>query len=210
MVRRTLVTRCGPVACAGLLIAGHALAAPVLDLSGYRQALPDGAAANVVTNGGFDEGAAGWPLVKGYSFAPGEGHDGGALVYERSDPALYPLPNQVLPLKPGTRYRFSAWVRTDSVTQGDHGGATLCIQYTRNGQWIGGVYPPGLTGTNDWTRVESFCTVPLEADQCHTILYMRQGATGKAWFDDVTVEATKARWVVALLGRDHERIPPDD
>ena len=111
---------------------------------------------------------------------------------------------------PGGRYRVGAWIRTENVTAGASGGATICVQYLQGGKWIGGEYPPGVVGTQDWTRVEMITTVPPEADQCQVTFYLRPRATGKAWLDEVTITAEKPRWTAYLIRPGRETIPPTD
>ncbi|MBT3375260.1 MAG: hypothetical protein HN742_32720 [Lentisphaerae bacterium] len=187
-------------------------AGPVLpDLSGYRVHGAPQRPGPIVTNGEFENGVEGWKLAEGYRVDPTAGRGGtGAMFYERTNPAEYPLPSQSLHLEPGGRYRFSALIRTENVSKGTHGGATLCIQYTKGGKWLSGRYPAGISGTKDWTRVEAVTTVPADAESSSLTLYFRPKATGKAWFDDVTVIREKPRWSVYLIQPGRETIPPDN
>jgi hypothetical protein len=158
------------------------------DLSQYRRAELPPIPTPEIKSPGFEGGAAGWTLPAGYRHAAGEGRSQtGALCYERSNPADYPLAEQQVALLPDTQYRFSVWVKTENVRGEDQSGATVCLQFFGNGKWLGGVYPSGVTGTKDWTLVEGAGTVPAGADSCRLTLYMRRGLTGKAWFDDATV-----------------------
>ena len=158
------------------------------DLAQYRRAEVPPIPTPEIKSPGFEDGTAGWAFPAGYRHAAGEGRSQtGALCYERSNPADYPLAEQKVALLPDTQYRFSVWVKTENVRGADESGATVCLEFRRGGKWLGGVYPPGVMGTKDWTLVEGAGTVPAEADSCHLVLYMRRGLTGKAWFDDATV-----------------------
>lgn len=187
-----------------------AAVSPPADLSSFtRGGLPP--VATAVKGPGFEGDAEDWPLLKGYGMAPGDGRRGtAALAYERTDPSEYPLLGQAIALTPGGRYRIGVWIRTEQVTKGDFGGATLCMEYSKGGKWLTGTYPPGLTGTNDWTHVEATTSVPRDADVCRLVLYMRKGALGRAWFDDVSVEPVAPRWTAYLIRPGRETIPTDD
>jgi hypothetical protein len=151
----------------------------------------------------------GWKLLEGYQIDPNGGRNGGgALLCERTDPNKYPVLGQHICLNPGVRYKFCVWVKTENIAKGDHGGATICVEYLKNGKWLTGEYPPGVEGTKDWTRVEFASTVPVEADSARLALYLRAKATGKAWFDDVTIELEKPRMSVYMIQPPMETISP--
>ena len=97
---------------------------------------------------------------------------------------------------PGNRYNLNGWLKTQNVMAGIGGGATMCLQWEdADHQWIGGVYPAGITGTNDWTHVTCQGTSPANAAFASITLYLRPQATGTAWFDDVsmTIHESDAR-----------------
>jgi hypothetical protein len=78
-------------------------------------------------------------------------------------------------------------VKTEDL-RGDESGATVCVEWRdQQGQWLGGVYPSGVKGTRDWTRVEAVIRLPQEARDFTLSCYARRGMTGTAWFDDVQV-----------------------
>jgi hypothetical protein len=120
------------------------------------------------------------------------GHDGSvartgkaSLRYVNDDPKRYRLCGQGVDAKPGSKYRFSVWVKTQDIA-GNGSGATICLEwYDKAFQWMGGTYPDGIKGTCEWTKVEGFASVPAEAGGCTLTCYVRQGMTGTAWFDDV-------------------------
>ncbi|MCC6698496.1 MAG: carbohydrate binding domain-containing protein [Candidatus Hydrogenedentes bacterium] len=154
-------------------------------------------APNLVTNPGFEEAGA--------STVP-EGWHGDAAVFSRdvtvkrsgeaslkyvnSDGNRYVLCGQSIPIQPGTRYVFSAWVKSDGV-EGEDVGATLCLEYRNaEGSWAGGTYASeGARGTVDWTRVEMVTARIPEGVAGGTITcYLRKGMAGTAWWDDVEVK----------------------
>ena len=110
-----------------------------------------------------------------------------ALRFSNDDPQRYRLASQRIALEPGGKYRISVWVRTEDL-RGDESGATVCVEWRdQQGQWLGGVYPSGVKGTRDWTRVEAVTRLPQEARDFTLSCYVRRGMTGTAWFDDVQV-----------------------
>lgn len=152
-------------------------------------------APNLVPNPGFEEVSAdGRPAAWGGQGASATtastartGSRG--LLYERRDRAEYRLVGTALELTPGRAYEIAAWVRTDSVTPGEGGGATICLEWTRGGAFYGGEYPKGVTGSSAaWTLVRGVAKVPADADRrVRLVCYLRKTATGTAWFDDVSV-----------------------
>lgn len=111
-----------------------------------------------------------------------------ALQWVNADPKRYVLCSQTVPLKPGRAYEVRVWVKTENV-QGEETGATICLEWAdAKGKWIGGHYPEGVKGTSDWQQIRSISPpVPKEAAACTVTCYVRQGMTGKAWWDGVEV-----------------------
>ena len=149
--------------------------------------------ANLVSNPSFEKTAppsrlpAGWNgPVSVYSVDTSERHSGSAaLKFVNDDPKRYALCAQRMALRPGRKYRFSVWAKTQDL-KGPESGATICLEWKdRAGKWLGGSYPSGIKGTRDWTRVEEIVRVPKEAASFHLLCYVRKGMTGTAWFDDV-------------------------
>lgn len=143
----------------------------------------------VLRNPSFEEGLEGWsapPEV--FSLDKNVGRWGAqSLKIVNRDPELYLLCSQAIEFRPGARYRFGVWVKTEGV-EGNDSGATICMEWSGPRGWIGGTYPSGVRGTQDWTHVESVSVaVPAEATRVTVTLYLRKGMTGSAWFDGVTV-----------------------
>ena len=121
-----------------------------------------------------------------YSLDTGVARTGKAsLKYVNQDPQRYVLCTQKAPVQAGWKCRVSAWIKTQDIA-GDETGATICLEWQgKDGKWLGGVYPAGIKGTRDWTRVEAITRLPEDATSCNAACYVRQGMTGTAWFDDV-------------------------
>lgn len=141
-----------------------------------------------LVNPGFEDGAKGWSLPAGFAVDPAVAHEGAAsLRIENTDPAKYQLAAQTVGLQVGRQYRFGVWVKTENVV-GEENGATVCIEWTGGGKWLGGAYPEGIKGTRDWVHVQGLTRpLPEQAETAQIKLYLRRGMTGKAWFDDLTL-----------------------
>lgn len=150
---------------------------------------------NLAVNPGFEAKAAngqpeGWsgPTAV-YSQVTDPIHTGsGALQFVNPDATRYALCTQRLPLEPGKMYEFSVWVKCEDVV-GEDSGATICLEwYGADEKYLGGSYPSGIKGTQDWTQVRGLTgRVPENAARCSVACYVRKGMTGKAWWDDVEV-----------------------
>lgn len=151
--------------------------------------------ANLVANASFEEASPGSPLPakwqglpQVYSRDATTSKSGKAsLKYENADANRYVLCWQRVPVNPGWKVRFSVWIKTRGI-RGDDTGATVCLEWQgKDGKWLGGSYPSGVRGDQDWTRVEAITRLPEEAASCQVSCYVRRGMTGTAWFDDVEV-----------------------
>ena len=139
-----------------------------------------------LVNPGFEQGATGWSLPSTYAVVDDVAHSGAhSLRQINADPAFYELASLQVPFTRGKCYRFGAWVRTRGV-KGDESGATVCMEWSGPGGYLGGVYPTGRKGDNDWYHVEDVTApIPAEATRVTITVYMRKGMTGTAWYDDV-------------------------
>lgn len=155
-------------------------------------------AENLVRNGGFEEGATGWNLPPLYAIDPTVAHRGQhSLRYHNEPGGPYLIAGQGLPLKPGKCYRMSVWVKAEGIVSSDT-GATISMEWGGKEGYVGGSYPPGITGTFDWQQIVfETGVVPQGITGGSIILYGRPGTSGTAWFDDVEVvelEAPLARF----------------
>jgi hypothetical protein len=176
------------VALAGLCLCLLSPAAPALD-----DAAPP--SPNLVVNPSFEQADESRPLPAAW-YGPLQVYrrdqevtrtGGASLEYVNDDPGRYCLAVQKVPLRPGRKYQFGAWVKTRGIT-GEDSGATICMEWKdKDGKWLGGSYPSGAKGTRDWTHVAGVTRVPQEAASFTIACYVRKGMTGTAWFDDVEV-----------------------
>ena len=161
-------------------------------LAGLAVLLPlfgwTGEPVNLVRNPGFENAAQAWALPVTCSVVSNVAHQGAhSLRLLNTNPATYLLARQPVPFQPGLRYRYGAWIRTRGV-HGEESGATLCLEWSGARGWIGGSYAEGKKGDQDWVHVQDVTgPIPPEATSVTVELYLRQGMTGTAWFDDITV-----------------------
>jgi hypothetical protein len=150
-------------------------------------------ATNLARNPSFEQAALnaslpaewyGTPQV--YSLDAGVARTGKAsLKFANQDPQRYVLCTQKVPVQVGWKCRVSAWIKTQDIA-GSESGATICLEWQgKDGKWLGGVYPAGVKGTHDWTRVEAITRLPEDATSCSVACYVRKEMTGTAWFDDL-------------------------
>ncbi|MGI9518403.1 MAG: DUF1553 domain-containing protein [Pirellulaceae bacterium] len=83
-------------------------------------------------------------------------------------------------LKPNTRYRLSAWIKTENIAAGGYGAQLNLHELQHEGK------SPPLKGTNDWQEVVSEFNSGQHESLLVNLLFGGWGrATGTAWFDDV-------------------------
>lgn len=88
-----------------------------------------------------------------------------------------------VPVQAYSRYRASAWIKTDNVSPSSGKGALINLH-----EFPGAQSGP-LTGTNDWTQVSfEFDSGKRETVQLCCLFGGWGNATGKAWYDDVAIE----------------------
>jgi alpha-N-arabinofuranosidase len=94
----------------------------------------------------------------------------------------------VLPVRPFSRYRLSGWIRTEDLTATTGQGALF------NLHGMEGARSEALTGTRDWTRVAfEFDTGANDAVQVNCLFGGWGQATGRAWYDDLSLELLATR-----------------
>lgn len=161
---------------------------------------------NFVKNPGFekvdDNGFAdGWSADQSvYSLDGNVAHSGQrSIKFENNDPEKNVMCIQKTNLNPGEVYEISCWIKTQKI-QGDDYGASLCVEWFSEDGWLGGHYPSGIKGTAHWSQVKSIAgPIPDEAKSCHVVVYVREGMTGVAWFDDVVVKKVTRRPMNTVL-----------
>ncbi|MCK6500895.1 MAG: hypothetical protein L6Q38_15570, partial [Nitrospira sp.] len=88
-------------------------------------------------------------------------------------------------VEPYTRYRLSGWIKTDNVRPVEGGRGALLNLHD-----LQGIATSAVTGTADWTEVQAeFQTAEQSSVQVNCLLGGWGRATGKAWFDDLSLTA---------------------
>jgi hypothetical protein len=165
-----------------------------------------------IANANFELGAEGWNLGKGYVIEQAGGRNGTqALFFERTDKADKTFAYQDIKLVPGTKYRFSAWMRYVRP-EGDGGnpGATLGLEFYENGKFLKAGYATGLVSAADWTKVEKEAIVPDNATSARLVLMIRYQLLGKVWFDDVELKSAEPMIQLNLISPAISTITPQN
>lgn len=111
-----------------------------------------------------------------------------SLKYSNQDSSVYKLCTQQLNIKPGMNYSAGVKIKTLNISGSDY-GASFCVEWVDDeGKWLGGTYPKGIKGTNNWTEIKSVISVPFNAGKVSFSCYVRKGMTGTAWFDDAFIQ----------------------
>jgi len=153
-------------------------------------------AANLVTNGGFEAGLSGWSLSHDWYAKPagagtsqavlaeGEGREGGNAL-KIVGGGKRGIAMEVFSAYPG-RYRLSGWIKCQDL--GAAGASILAEWMSGDGKWISGSSAGGVSGTADWTFVESEVEAPAAARSVHLDLLVSEPNDGTVWFDDIAFE----------------------
>ncbi|BCX50403.1 carbohydrate-binding CenC domain-containing protein [Haloferula helveola] len=151
---------------------------------------------NVLPNSGFEESSGNFPTdwtdLRVYSGAnpndirvssPDNGRNGGKCLSISTDRPIDCGVAITVPVTPGTRYRLSGWVRCENLnTVGNSPGALMNIH--------GGQRTGAVKGTTDWTQVSvEFDSGSSREAVIHCLFGGYGGASGTAWFDDVSLVA---------------------
>jgi putative membrane-bound dehydrogenase-like protein len=116
-----------------------------------------------------------------FEVAEGVAHSGQRSVKITSDQGADAGWAQTVTVKPGTRYRLSAWIKTQDLKKGSGLGAQLNLHEL---QRVGKTGP--INGTHDWTKVTSEFETGGQSSLVLNLLFGGWGrSTGEAWFDDV-------------------------
>lgn len=201
---------CGIALFGTLLLAlSQAACAEVYDLDTFKKSAGPDARMNLVKNGDFENGMANWKTTPGDKAARGFGRNGsGGFIHERSNPAVYFLPAQSVPTKPGRRYEFGAWLKAKDLKGADKKGGAICIEFhdKDTGKYVSGVYPGGgVKGNEDWKLITGKFFVPENATTS-ILLYMRPKMTGTVYFDDVYIRPAGDVWAAYISYPTHNTI----
>jgi alpha-N-arabinofuranosidase len=91
-------------------------------------------------------------------------------------------------VRPFSRYRLSGWIRTEELTATTGQGALF------NLHGMEGARSEALTGTHDWTEVAfEFDTGANDGVQVNCLFGGWGEATGRAWYDDLSIELLSTR-----------------
>ncbi|HEY7119253.1 MAG TPA: PVC-type heme-binding CxxCH protein [Tepidisphaeraceae bacterium] len=148
------------------------------------------AASNLLANPSFEEASgdrpAGWrPATYGgegtFTLDPSVTHSGSHSVKITSTRGGDVGWSQEVAVKPNTRYRLSAWVKTKGLNAGQSMGALFNVhQLQQEG------IPRALKGDNDWTQLTGeFATGSLNSITINLLFGGWGRARGEAWWDDV-------------------------
>jgi hypothetical protein len=108
--------------------------------------------------------------------------------------------------KRGGRYQMSAWIKTENVTAGSLGGATIALEWYRSDgssgyEYMAGRYVYGQKDTNNgWVQVSLISSIlPPDAVRLAAICYLRSDAIGTAYWDDVEVSEYREPYVWGVI-----------
>jgi len=151
-----------------------------------------GAAPNLVPNASFEQADGQRPRAwrqnrwggEGTQTYANTGRTGSRSVELSSDQGGDLSWTATVPVEPFARYRLSGWIKTDGVKPAEGArGALLNLHDLQS------VATLAVTGTADWARVETeFDTEDQSRVQVNCLLGGWGLATGKAWFDDLSLE----------------------
>jgi len=153
-------------------------------------------------DGGFESNIAGggfsWLLSEGISgvqigFDTQEKHSGNRslrLIFDGESNINFAGVCHYVPVQPSTAYRFSAWVKTRSLTTDQGVRFQLHSRGTRD---TSTAFTPELHGTAPWTRIDLPWTSGKDVRQLHVcvVRFPSEEVQGKiqgtAWVDDVAL-----------------------
>ncbi len=190
-------------------------------LAGFKAEGPAAAApssANKIRNASFEDPPGPWrkAVYAGKAeldIAP-EGRHGTKSARIRSESGADASWSFNAEVRPGVRYRLSAWIRTKDLAAGSGRGALLNIHELQNPP----VATAAVSGTSDWRRVET--TFSAEGVEKITVNCLFGGwgqSRGEACFDEVSLVelsgaglAGRAGAVVSTVTRHYARRGPAD
>lgn len=145
-------------------------------------------AGNLLTNGSFDQGTAGWTRLP--SSWPACTRDAGTSLgwvgvsLACGDPPVAAAWRQAVPVIPGRHYRVGARVMAAALSA--DGDVTLVFRGGGGVIWQTGVEE--LAGTTAWRTMTWEVQAPPGATEVDVVLGVDHGTDGTVGFDDVTLE----------------------
>lgn len=176
-----------------------------IDITKYKETKKNKTSLVKIVNPSFEASDKGWKTNAKARIEDGAGCVASrGLVYERTNPKQYVIiASQNIDVTPGKTYNFSVMIRCEGVKDTDSKkigrGATFCVELIdKDGKWMrGGIYPKGVCGTADWTRIAiNNFKIPVKASKAKLSFYLGENMVGKAWFDDVKIVPTESSWTV--------------
>jgi hypothetical protein len=156
---------------------------------------------SLLANGSFEQRSgdqlAGWQAApKGYRVGIGEGRRGSqALACENAAGDGWVGASQTLQINRAdvAPLVIRGWSKAEGVTGSTDGGYSLYVDIVySDGTPLWGQTANFRCGTHDWEQRE-FVVLPEKPVRTLTLHCLFRGHAGKAWFDDVSVEETKAK-----------------
>lgn len=148
-------------------------------------------AENLVVNAGFEQGTKPWkiPAKAQATIDKNISYSGNAsLHYKRGENDGYNFISQTVKARPGTTVHFGAYIKGKNI----RGRAAVVMQSSdKDGKYLGGSFPIGITGTFDWELVKGIYKVPTNAATVSVAVLLKNNTTGNVWFDDVYVQEEK-------------------
>ena len=146
-------------------------------------------AAELVTNGDFEDGLANWSPVPNVTFEEqggAEGSKGILYTLEEGSPERRPLTQELVQVpEAGALYRLAAHIRSENIKGGRP--RFRVDYYDADGNHLGFDFKRGLAGTADWRGWEINCVPPEGVARAVMALDMEEDITsGKAWFDHIS------------------------
>jgi hypothetical protein len=150
----------------------------------------------LLVNGSFEELRQGKPTPwfawqQGYRIAPGEGRGGSqCMACERREGEGEFGASQTLTLNRTNTAPFiiRGWSKADNVSGSPDGGYSLYVDIVyADGTPLWGQTADFTCGTHDWEQ-RQFMLLPDKPVKSLTLHCLFRGHTGKAWFDDASVE----------------------
>jgi len=161
--------------------------------------------ANLIANGGFEEGAAGWEPDPKHELvtAPGAAHSGRAcLSGEVSGDRQALVLRKRVPLRAGARYQFEVWAKAT-------GGTKLVLRVSYAGEDVKSKPATARTLVAAWEDLPNkwkkcVCDVPVKSEgtaELQIIAPSSFGAPpGRIWIDDVALYLTELPKMVSITG----------
>jgi PKD repeat protein len=142
--------------------------------------------ANLLTNGGFEDGQAGWTNWSSSTsrFVTTLSPYAGAFALQIDAGSSNHYVYQTVPATAGVTYTVSFALRTALTTSVGRGRLEWL---NSSGSKIASLYFGDTTGTTPWTVQSTTQTAPTGATQLRVFCYVTSGGSGSAWFDEVGV-----------------------